>query len=110
MFKKCFYILIAYVSINTVNAAEFLGNVQEFYVNNQHTAQLNLKQGNSDNKPGCNPTNGWDFTFLTNTDYGNQWVSMLLAAKMADKAIRVGYNGNQNGTCEVTYLYFPREN
>ncbi len=95
------------LSASSVNAAEFLGNVQLFYVNNSNLALLKLKQGNTANSPGCNPSDGWDFSFSSDTEFGKQWVSMLLASRMAEKEIMVGYTGNPNGRCQVKYIYFP---
>lgn len=100
--------LLSIVAISSVYAAEFQGNVEMFYINKNNLALLNLKQGTTANRPGCVRTGGWDFSFDPISEYGKQWVSMLLAARMAEKDIRVGYTANETGRCDITYVYFNK--
>ena len=92
-------------------AIEYAGTVEDFYINSANRALINLKpSAETTGAPNCGATNGWDFTFQTDTEYGKQWVAMLLSAKMSGKIIKFGYVENANTYCGVGYVYFHGNN
>jgi len=102
MLKGVFFIVLVMLSANSLSE-EFSGTVKALYVNSSNKALVTLKQG--DNLPSC-AAGLWQFQFDSNTDYGKQWVSMLLASKMSKTQIRVGYTPNAGGYCSVAYVYY----
>lgn len=85
-------------------AIEFTGTVKGFYVNESNLSLVRLqKEGVT---PQCDDASGWQFEFNAVSEHGKQWVSMLLAARMAQKEIKIGYTSNENGRCPVRYVYF----
>ena len=105
MFRILFLGVLFFSSVS--NAANFRGNVSSFYINSTNTALLIMKQDNTGNKPNCTKVaGGWDFKFATDSEYGKQWVSMLLAARMSNEEIVAGYSSNPDGSCTVSYFYF----
>lgn len=82
----------------------FYGKVKGFYVNNSNTVLVTLDQGGK--QPACDSTNGWQFKFDSTTEHAKTWISMLLASRMAQSEIRVGYIPSETGACSVTNFYF----
>lgn len=85
-------------------AAEYEGKVLGFYINKGNTALVKLDGINE--RLDCVATGSWQLKFDSSTDYGKQWVAMILAARMADKPIRVGFGKQADGSCNVSYFYF----
>ena len=96
--------IIFCVSSMELSATEYFGKVKGFYVDNSNTVLVKLKNGSI--RPDCTASNGWEFQFNSESSYAKSWISMILAARMADKEIRVGYTPNNSGSCAVSYFYF----
>jgi len=85
------------------NANQIGGKVKGFLVDDNGGARVRLVENNSDCATG---SSGWDYRFSTESDKGRLWSSMIIAARMSDKIIRIGYTPNESGSCLVTFVYF----
>ncbi|MEC4729054.1 hypothetical protein HWQ46_26430 [Shewanella sp. D64] len=100
--KTCCLYLSLYIV--PVFAIDYEGNVQGFYINTSNTALVKL--GGTGGAPDCIATGVWHLKFDSSKEYAKHWISMILAARMAEKPIRVGYSKNADGSCNVAYFYF----
>jgi hypothetical protein len=117
MFSKLvIFIIVFSVSFASSAAIQTQGRVKGFYINNSGTALLKL-EGNIA-ECGTNGNGGWDFQYdaASSTDLmlhqvGNQWTSMILAARMAGVEVRIGYEPatSPGGYCKLSYVYFYQE-
>ena len=106
MLKYVLSIMLVLVSVDSFSV-EFTGTVKGFYVNSANTALVTLKQ--EELTPSCLPGT-WQFHFDSTTEYGKQWVSMILASRMSQTKIKVGYTPNPYGRCSVSYFYYLDNN
>lgn len=102
--KKQFLALVVMGFLaTTASADEFTGTVRGFYINGSNQAFLKMLNGSL--VPNCVGTT-WSFQFNPTTDSGKQWSAMLMAAKVANRSIRIGYTASTTGYCTVSYVYF----
>ena len=87
-------------------AAEFRGTVSGFYINKNGEALVRIKGTVPNQAINCTAGNGWDLTFSSATEVGKIWVSMLMATRLSNSEIRVGYVPNSAGICTVDYFYY----
>jgi len=89
--------------------AESLGTVNEFIVTNSDAVRFSLVYKGGDAEIDCKSGSSWKFEFYNTggEEYKAQWVSMLIAAKISQHDIRIGYTPNNSGICSVGYIYFP---
>jgi hypothetical protein len=117
MIRKVVTFIVA-MSVSLVSSAtiQTQGNVKGFFINKSGTALLKLTVNTEE--CGTNGSGGWDFQYqsVNPTDallnqLGNQWTSMILAARMANTEIRFGYEpaASVGGYCKLTYIYFYTE-
>ncbi|MBO2671918.1 hypothetical protein [Shewanella algae] len=101
-----YFIATMFLLVYSLNSfsAEYIGRVTGIYINSSNIALVQLDNGRS--QPDCTPSDAWEFRFNSDSEYAKQWVSMILAARMADKEIRIGYTPNESGACSVSYFYF----
>ncbi len=106
---KVGYMLFLFGSIIPVahadNQAE--GMVKGFYVNEAGQALLKLNVENPE--CGSQGTGGWDYFFNSTSNlHGNQWTSMLIAARMSSSTIKIGYKptSSPGQNCQLSFVYF----
>ncbi|WP_064791913.1 hypothetical protein [Shewanella woodyi] len=86
----CIFLSFFTVSVFSI---DYEGDVQGFYVNTNNTALVRL--GGTAGALDCIDTGVWHLKFDSNKEYAKHWISMILAARMAEKPIRVGYSKNE---------------
>ena len=87
-------------------AVEFHGKVTGFYINKNGEALVRLKSTQPNQTISCASGNGWDLTFNSTTEVGKMWVSMIMASRLSNTEIKVGYLPNPTGICSVNYFYY----
>lgn len=103
MLKKAIFIITLLIFNNPAYSMEYGGVVQGFYINESNLVLVKLKNDNT--SPQC-AVGTWQFKFNGNSDVAKNWISMLLASRMSNKKIIVGYTKNEEGLCSVHYFYY----
>lgn len=100
---KYFYVVVLLAISCQANAKVIGGKVKGFIISESGSARIRLVEHNSECVTG---NSGWDYSYSIESTQGNLWSSMILAARMADKVIRIVYTPNSSGSCAVQSIYF----
>ena len=101
--KQILALVVMSFLATAASADEFTGTVRGFYINSSNQALVRLLNGTL--VPNCVGTS-WSFQFNPTTEVGKQCSAMLLAARMANRAIKIGYTASTTGACTVTHVFF----
>ncbi len=109
MFKKFIAIIVIVSFPFMANAVETSGSLKRLYINKDGLVLFSLFEEVND-KPSCATNSMWQYAFDVNDTAGKEMYSMLLTAKTAQKAIRIGHTP---GACSalfsstaVSYMFF----
>lgn len=101
--KKMMALVVMSFLAVTANADEFTGTVRGLSVNSSSQVWVRLVNGTL--VPNCVGST-WSFQFGLTTEAGRQWSAMLLAAKVANRSVKIVYTASTTGLCTVSSVYF----